>query len=101
MSDATISDDVASAIVSSDALPPTTKKRKTCGRCLRPAPVCVCDHLPVVPIELRATSILILQHAKEASRAHISTVPLIRLCVKQCEVLVGEDFANNERFQVR
>ena len=69
----------------------TSEWREYCTRCQRPHPQCLCDHLPNKKIRLD-TQILILQHPVEFRRKTISTVPLLKLILQGCQVLVGRSF---------
>lgn len=65
--------------------------RKVCDCCSRPSTICVCSALPdeLIPT---VTQILILQHPNERRRKHFSTVPLLRLVLKNVQVRVGYAF---------
>jgi DTW domain-containing protein YfiP len=65
--------------------------RDYCNGCYRPLPQCLCEHLPKEKIELD-TKVLVLQHPVEFRRKTISTVPLLKLVLDQCHVLVGRSF---------
>ena len=65
--------------------------REYCDNCNRPLPQCLCRHLPAEKIELE-TKVLVLQHPVEFRRKTISTVPVMKLVLKQCQVLVGRSF---------
>jgi DTW domain-containing protein YfiP/GNAT superfamily N-acetyltransferase len=58
---------------------------------MRPPTQCLCEHLPSKKIELE-TEVLVLQHPVEFRRKTISTLPLLKLVLEQCRVLVGRSF---------
>ena len=69
--------------------------RKLCNRCQRPLKVCLCAHL----VKLQAPfKVLILQHPSEQKQA-LATVPLLQLCLSPLQVLVAEDFCDNDLVQ--
>ena len=68
---------------------PSTHRRATCARCLRPQSTCLC--VLVQPTAHR-TEVLVLQHPHEQRQAK-NSVALLRLSLAQCEVVVGERFA--------
>ena len=68
-----------------------TEWRQYCSGCQRPLPQCLCEHLPSGEICLD-TQVLVLQHPVEFRRKTISTVPLLKLVLDQCQVLVGRSF---------
>ena len=68
--------------------------RDYCTGCSRPPTQCLCEHLPSEKIELE-TEVLVLQHPVEFRRKTISTVPLLKLVLEQCRVLVGRSFDSN------
>ena len=65
--------------------------RETCNRCIRPPELCVCQSLPEELINT-STTVLILQHPRERRRRSLSTVPLMPLVLKKCEVKSGYRF---------
>ena len=65
--------------------------RDYCRSCNRPPTQCLCEHLPSEKIGLE-TKVLVLQHPVEFRRKTISTVPLLKLVLEQCHVLVGRSF---------
>ncbi|SFA85916.1 DTW domain-containing protein YfiP [Collimonas sp. OK607] len=68
---------------------PTSTKRLTCTRCLRPQRTCICNW--VTPIE-NAVEVLILQHPLEVDNAK-GSVRLLQLSLSRSEAVVGEVFA--------
>ncbi|WP_283787299.1 tRNA-uridine aminocarboxypropyltransferase [Bermanella sp. WJH001] len=62
--------------------------RKLCEHCQRPLAVCICPYLVNLQAPCR---LLILQHPSEQKQA-LATVPLLQLCIKPLDVLVGEEF---------
>ncbi|KAJ9513784.1 hypothetical protein QJQ45_015521 [Haematococcus lacustris] len=81
---------VADVAVTPTAPAQAGSRRKLCDRCKRPASVCLCPALPPAPIQLQG-KVIILQHPGELKRA-LATVPLLRLCIQPCEVVVGRKF---------
>ena len=73
------------------SITPGEEYRDYCSGCYRPPTQCLCDHLPSEKIELE-TDVLVLQHPVEFRRKTISTVPLLKLVLEQCRVLVGRSF---------
>jgi len=70
----------------------STSPRECCPRCKRPNVVCICHALPDQSIDC-GTSILILQHPREAKkRKRTSTVPLIGLSIQNVAICVGTFF---------
>lgn len=65
--------------------------REICNRCIRPPELCVCQSLPKELINT-STAVLILQHPRERRRRSLSTVPLMPLVLKKCEVKSGYRF---------
>ena len=63
-------------------------RRPLCPRCERPLLTCLCDL--VVPV-LNPLPVPVLQHPLEARQAK-GSLPLLRLSLAQCQVLVGEQF---------
>ncbi|TRY33437.1 tRNA-uridine aminocarboxypropyltransferase [Aliiglaciecola sp. M165] len=61
-------------------------KRSICERCHYPQNVCVCDAIRPVNVPLK---LIVLQHPSEVKHAK-NTARLVPLCVKQCEIHVGE-----------
>jgi DTW domain-containing protein YfiP len=55
-------------------------KRSICSRCERPVLVCLCSHLPVSPIHLNHTSVIIFQHPNEIKRP-LGTVQILSKCL--------------------
>ena len=69
---------------------PSTPRRATCARCLRPQTTCLCA-LVARPTAHR-TPVLVLQHPQEQRQAK-NSVAMLRLSLAHCEVVVGERFA--------
>ena len=67
--------------------------REYCEGCNRPPAQCLCAHLPSKKVSLE-TQVLVLQHPVEFRRQTISTVPLLKLVLEHCRVLVGRSFNN-------
>jgi DTW domain-containing protein YfiP/predicted GNAT family acetyltransferase len=66
-------------------------RRRLCDGCLRPPAVCVCEQLPAQKFDT-STNILILQHPNERRKKNFSTVPLLRLVLKNVQVISGYTF---------
>jgi len=62
--------------------------RETCFRCFRPASVCFCKEVPILPTR---TKVLILQHPREEFMP-IGTARMASLCLPQSSLLVGTSF---------
>lgn len=67
------------------------KPRDYCVGCNRPLIQCLCDSIPNDKIILN-TEILVLQHPVEFRRKTVSTVPLLKLVLERCKVMVGRSF---------
>lgn len=67
------------------------KSREYCSGCNRPHIQCLCDHIPQEKIVLE-TEVLVLQHPVEFRRKTVSTVPLLKLTLDKCNVMVGRSF---------
>ncbi|CAB9526987.1 DTW domain-containing protein 2 [Seminavis robusta] len=65
--------------------------RPVCRHCARPGSLCLCHVLPEDKIAT-STNILILQHPNERRKKNLSTVPLLRLVLKNVQVIVGYTF---------
>jgi len=65
--------------------------REYCSECNRPPTQCLCDYLPTTKISLE-TQVLVLQHPVEFRRKTVSTVPVLKLVLKNCQVMVGRSF---------
>jgi DTW domain-containing protein YfiP len=99
------------------AIAPEYANRPLCGRCKRSEHVCVCAALPCAPVQtatkvskivsqapptfvwgsanppaLHLLQVIILQHPAEARRRITSTVPLIGLCLENCDTIISNDF---------
>ncbi len=62
-------------------------KRTICSRCERPELVCLCSHLPPIPIHLHHTSVVIFQHPGEIKRP-LGTVQLLSKCLDSSSLTV-------------
>lgn len=64
-----------------------------CSRCTRKLRVCICDSIPDGRTGTR-TSVIILQHPREAKNSSCCSVSVIRAVLdpEKCHVLVGESF---------
>jgi DTW domain-containing protein YfiP len=65
--------------------------RNLCSGCQRPPVLCVCEALPSERITT-STHVLILQHPNEYRKKTFSTVPLIPLVLKKCQIRVSYEF---------
>lgn len=68
---------------------PSTFRRASCARCLRPQAACLCA---LARPTAHRTEVLVLQHPQEQRQAK-NSVALLRLSLAHCEVVVGERFA--------
>jgi len=69
--------------------------RPWCEHCLRPRRICLCTALPSDgPLKTR-TRVMLLVHPKEVQRP-LGTAPLLRLCLKDLVVKVGDRFPEPE-----
>lgn len=66
-----------------------TPRRASCSRCGRPATVCYCAHLQILPTRTR---VLLLQHPREQRKA-IGTAHMAHLSLPNSLLRVGTDFA--------
>eukprot|EP01050_Picozoa_sp_SAG11_P025402 SAG11_NODE_5717_length_1480_cov_3.475742_2_plen_344_part_00 len=75
-----------------DAAATGRQRRAMCGRCTRPARVCVCSSLGAA--QQIATSVIILQHPREAACAACCSVSVCRAVLARscCEVIVAKKF---------
>lgn len=62
-------------------------KRTICLRCERPDLVCICSHLPAIPIRLNHTSVVIFQHPNEVKRP-LGTVQILSNCLDPSSLTV-------------
>mmetsp|Transcript_33335 Transcript_33335/g.49690 ORF Transcript_33335/g.49690 Transcript_33335/m.49690 type:complete len:473 (-) Transcript_33335:18-1436(-) len=67
--------------------------REYCSKCNRPFIQCLCNRLPSQKIKVK-TEVRILQHPVEFRRKTVSTVPLIKLVLEKCNVMVGRSFGS-------
>lgn len=74
-----------------DRLSQRIEPREICRGCNRPLIQCLCDHVPSTKINLH-TEVICLQHPVEFRRKTISTVPLLKLVLQNCRVMVGRSF---------
>lgn len=68
--------------------------RPQCPRCQRPQALCLCALIPNLPSRTR---VLILQHPSEVNHA-LNTARLAALGLQNCEIKVGEVFADLARW---
>ncbi|MGI9277930.1 MAG: tRNA-uridine aminocarboxypropyltransferase [Endozoicomonas sp.] len=69
--------------------------RAECPKCKRPPVSCYCQDLGE---ETACMDLLILQHPKE-TRHPLNSARIAQLGIRNCEILVGEDFIENNRLQ--
>ncbi len=62
--------------------------RDVCGRCQRPASVCLCSHL----VEAVAPLTLVIWQDPDESRHRLSTAPLLNLSFSNSRLVVGDQF---------
>jgi DTW domain-containing protein YfiP len=67
-------------------------KRILCQCCQRPEKACICPFITPVNNNIH---VVVLQHPSEISQAK-GTVALLAKSLHSCQVIVGEDFTNNE-----
>ena len=79
-----------------DKLVQQSEGREYCQGCNRPPIQCLCDYIPNEKIALD-TKVLVLQHPVEFRRKTVSTVPLLKLTLDLCQVLVGRSFGDQIR----
>ena len=72
------------------------QRRSVCDNCHRPPALCVCDVLPQQRFDTD-TRVLILQHPNERRKKNFSTVPLIKLILKNVQVIHGYRFEELDR----
>jgi len=68
-------------------------KRVVCGKCKRPERACICHLMYEINNDVL---VVILQHKSEQKQAK-GTVPLILGSLSNCELFVGEQFAEDTR----
>jgi hypothetical protein len=70
------------------AAQPVKARRPKCDRCRRPMPICICSGLiEECPVN-NAIRVVILQHPCEAKKEMVSTVPVIKTCLKNFQLFV-------------
>jgi len=69
-------------------------KRARCPRCERALVACFCHC--ITPLN-NALSVVILQHPSEVKHAK-GTAKIVELSLTNCQLLVGEDFSNDDAF---
>lgn len=73
------------------------RMRKNCGRCIRPARVCICAALPSCPHHI-SVQILLFQHPAEA-KASVKTADLLPLCLDNVSMVVTRRPSSSELLQ--
>lgn len=69
--------------------------RKKCGKCQRPELACICAF--TTPIN-NNIDVIVLQHPSEVSQTK-GTVALLSRSLRACQVIVGENFSENDVFK--
>lgn len=69
------------------------KHREQCYACFRAKINCLCDIIKPFSTRMR---FVILMHTKEARREKTGTARLAKLCLTNAEILIGNDFTQNE-----
>ena len=67
-----------------------------CFKCFKPKSVCLCRFARELDTGVK---FVFLMHPKEFRRTRTGTGYLAHICLKDSEIIVGQDFAANERFQ--
>lgn len=70
-------------------------KRALCHQCQRPENACICQFITLVDNNIH---VVVLQHPSEVSQTK-GTVALLAKSLQSCQVIVGEDFTNDEQLQ--
>jgi len=70
-------------------------KRILCQHCQRPEKACVCAFITSIDNNIH---VVILQHPSEVSQTK-GTVALLAKSLQSCQVIVGEDFSENEELK--
>ncbi len=73
---------------------PQIKHREQCYTCFRAKINCLCDNIKPFSTKMH---FVILMHTKEARREKTGTARLAKLCLTNAELLIGNDFSQNER----
>ncbi len=66
-----------------------------CYKCFKPKSVCLCKYAKELDTGIK---FVFLMHPKEFRRTRTGTGYLAHSCLKDSEVIVGQDFAQNQRF---
>ncbi len=69
-------------------------KRQLCGECNRAKKACFCHTISKINNQL---PLVVLQHPSEVKHAK-GTAKIVELSLANCDLLVGEDFSNNDDF---
>jgi len=69
-------------------------KRARCPQCLRPPVACFCHTITLLANQVK---LVILQHPSEVKHAK-GTAKIVELSLTNSEIMVGEDFSADERF---
>ena len=73
---------------------PQIKHREQCYACFRAKKNCLCNSIKPFSTKMH---FVILMHTKEARREKTGTARLAKLCLTNSELLIGNDFTQNER----
>jgi tRNA-uridine aminocarboxypropyltransferase len=69
-------------------------KRARCQQCLRPPVACLCHTIKTIDNQVK---LVILQHPSEVKHAK-GTAKIVELTLNNSEVIIGEDFSNDQVF---
>lgn len=70
--------------------------RILCKQCERPIIACICNFICSID---NPTAVLVLQHPSEVKQTK-GTVALLSRSLRHCQVLVGEDFSQNDELNI-
>lgn len=68
-------------------------KRKKCTVCDKALPACICKQITVIDSDIE---LIILQHPSEVKNA-IGTARILNLSLPQCQIIIGENFTDNDQ----
>ncbi len=69
-------------------------KRTLCPNCIRPQNACICSFITPIDNDIH---VVVLQHPSEISQTK-GTVTLLAKSLLSCQVIIGENFTDNEPF---
>ena len=67
-----------------------------CLNCFKPKKACLCKYTKEIDYGVK---FILLMHPKEAKRQRTGTGRIVKISIKDSEILVGIDFSKNERLQ--